>query len=403
MADTFPAETTPLLHRYRRLLELSRDLASTLDLDSLLQRIVQAAADVCAAEAASILLYDDVKQELYFQAATNLTAPSMRGLVVPMDSLAGWIVRNRQPVRINDVSRDRRHFARISQDTKFPTRSLLGVPMVAKNKVIGALEAINKKEGTFSEEDLEILGVLGAQAAVAIENSRLFQQSDLISEFIHELRTPLGSINTAAHLLKRPELSEEQRAAFLQTIQDESRRLSELATSFLDLARLESGRVQFHAQRVEPYPLLQECASVMRLPASEKQQHLVLEAPEDLPPIQADRAKLKQVLINLLSNAVKYTPAGGKITLSGEADACEFRICVCDTGRGIPPEALENLFQKFYRVPGSEHVAQGTGLGLSIARKIVEGHGGRISVKSEVGKGTTFTVHLPRGEGDGRQ
>ena len=397
MADTLPPETnTTLVHRYRRLLELSRDLASTLDLDGLLQRIVQAAADVCAAEAASILLYDDVKQELYFQAATNLTEPSMRGLVVPMDSLAGWIVRNQKPLRINDVSRDRRHFARISEDTKFLTHSLLGVPMVAKDKVIGALEAINKKDGTFSEEDLEILGVLGAQAAIAIENSRLFQQSDLISEFIHELRTPLGSINTAAHLLKRPELSEEQRATFLQAIQDESRRLSELATSFLDLARLESGRVQFRTQRFAPYTLLQECASVMRLPASEKKQNLTLEAPEDLPEIQADRAKLKQVLINLLSNAVKYTPAGGKITLSATADAEELRICVRDTGRGIPPDALQNLFQKFYRVPGSERMAQGTGLGLSIARKIVEGHGGRISVESEVGKGTTFTVHLPR-------
>ncbi|HEB65060.1 MAG TPA: GAF domain-containing protein [Chloroflexi bacterium] len=397
MADTLPPETnTTLVHRYRRLLELSRDLASTLDLDGLLQRIVQAAADVCAAEAASILLYDDVKQELYFQAATNLTEPSMRGLVVPMDSLAGWIVRNQKPLRINDVSRDRRHFARISEDTKFLTHSLLGVPMVAKDKVIGALEAINKKDGTFSEEDLEILGVLGAQAAIAIENSRLFQQSDLISEFIHELRTPLGSINTAAHLLKRPELSEEQRATFLQTIQSESRRLSELATSFLDLARLESGRVQFRTQRLAPYTLLQECTSVMRLPASEKQQNLTLEAPEDLPEIQADRAKLKQVLINLLSNAVKYTPAGGKITLSATADAEELRICVRDTGRGIPPDALQNLFQKFYRVPGSERMAQGTGLGLSIARKIVEGHGGRISVESEVGKGTTFTVHLPR-------
>lgn len=401
MADTLPPDTDlSLAHRYRSLLELSRDLASTLNLDTLLQRIVQAAADVCGAQAASILLYDDVKQELYFQAATNLTEPFMRGLVVPMDSLAGWIVRNRQPVRINDVSRDKRHFTRIAQDTQLRTHSLLGVPMIAKDKVIGALEAINKTQGTFSEEDLEILGVLGAQAAIAIENSRLFQQSDLISEFVHELRTPLGSINTAAHLLKRPELSEEQRAIFLQTIQDESRRLSELATSFLDLARLESGRVQFRAQRFAPYPLLQECASVMRLPASEKQQNFILDAPEDLPEIQADRTKLKQVLINLLSNAVKYTPAGGKITLSGEADPHELRICVCDTGRGIPPEALENLFQKFYRVPGSERMAQGTGLGLSIARKIVEGHGGRISVESEVGKGTTFTVHLPRGEGE---
>ena len=162
------------------------------------------------------------------------------------------------------------------------------------------------------------------------------------------------------------------------------------------MARLESGRVRFHTQRIAPYPLLQECVSVMRLPASEKQQALILEAPEDLPEIRADRAKLKQVFLNLLSNAVKYTPAGGKITLSAEADPEELRVRVRDTGRGIPPEAMQNLFQKFYRGPGSERMAEGTGLGLSIAGKIVEAHGGRISVESEVGKGTTFTVHLPR-------
>ncbi len=399
MADTIPLPVdNPLAQRYRRLLETSRDLASTLDLDSLLRHIVQAAADLCAAEAASILLYDDAQQELYFQAATNLTEPLMRGLVVPMDSLAGWIVRNRESVLINDVSRDKRHFAQISQDTKFPTRSLLGVPLIAKDKVVGALEAINKKEGFFSQEDRDILSALGAQAAIAIENSRLFQQSDLISEFIHELRTPLGSISTAAHLLARPELSPEQRTSLLQTVQNESRRLSELATSFLDLARLESGRVQYHAERISLPALLQECQTIMRASAAEKHQTLQVETAADLPALTADHGKLKQVLINLLSNAIKYTPEGGHITLRAEGDAQEIRISVQDTGRGIPPEALENLFQKFYRVPGSEHMAQGTGLGLSIVKKIVEGHGGHIRVESEVGKGTTFTVHLPRGE-----
>lgn len=386
-----------LVQRYHRLLEISRDLASTLDLDTLLQHIVQAAADVCEAEAASILLYDDRLQELYFQAATNLTEPLMRGLVVPMDSLAGWIVRNQQPVIINDVSKDQRHFAKISQNTNFLTHSLLGVPLVAKGKVVGALEAINKKGGEFTEEDRDVLSVLGAQAAIAIENSRLFQQSDLIAEFVHELRTPLGSIATSAHLLERPELSEDQRHLLLRTIQNESRRLSELATSFLDLARLESGRVQYHVENVQVPALLDECATIMRTKALEKQQTLRVNIASTLPTLTVDRGKIKQVLINLLSNAIKYTPQGGHITLKAESAPQEVRISVQDTGRGIPPEGLENLFQKFYRVPGSEQMAQGTGLGLSICKKIVEGHGGRISVESEVGKGTTFTVHLPIG------
>lgn len=396
MANFSIPSTNLLAQRYHRVLEISRDLASTLDLDILLQRIVEAAADVCDASAASILLYDDVKQELYFQAATNLTEPLMRGLVVPMDSLAGWIVRNRQPVIINDVRNDRRHFAKISRNTNFLTHSLLGVPLIAKDKAIGALEAINKKTGKFTEEDRDVLNILGAQAAVAIENSRLFQQSDLISEFVHELRTPLGSIATAAHLLERPELSEDQRQRLLGTIQGEARRLSELATSFLDLARLESGRAQYHLGHVDLAALLDECQVIMRNKALEKQQTLRVEVDPHLPEITADGSKLKQVLINLLSNAIKYTPEHGHILLKGEADTQEVHISVQDTGRGIPPEGMRNLFQKFYRVPGSEKMAQGTGLGLSICEKIVEGHGGRIEVESEVGKGTTFTVHLPR-------
>jgi GAF domain-containing protein len=122
----------------------------------------------------------------------------------------------------------------------------MGVPLITKDKVIGVLEVLNKQEGEFSEADEDLLTVLGAQAAVAIENSRLFQQSDLIAEFVHELRNPLASINTASYLLLRPEISPEQARQIISNIQSETMRLTTLTSSFLDLARLESGRVQFH-------------------------------------------------------------------------------------------------------------------------------------------------------------
>ena len=157
------------LDRYKRLTDISRELASTLDLEKLLNNIVQAAADLSSSEAASILLYDDVKGVLYFDAATNLTEPLMRGLVVPVDSsLAGWIVTNRQPIIINDTQHDPRHYGVIGQVTQITTTSLLGVPLIAKDKVVGALEAINKRSGSFNKEDQDILMVLGAQAAVAM-------------------------------------------------------------------------------------------------------------------------------------------------------------------------------------------------------------------------------------------
>ena len=136
-----------LLERYQSLLEISRNLASTLDLETLLNHIAQAASDLSNAQAASILLYDEIKQVLYFDAATNLEEPLMRGLIVPVEnSLAGWIVTHRQPLIISDTQKDPRHYANIAKSTNVTTTSMLGVPLIAKEKVIGVLEAINKLE-----------------------------------------------------------------------------------------------------------------------------------------------------------------------------------------------------------------------------------------------------------------
>jgi len=384
---------TALLERYQRLIEISRELASTLDLNALLQGIVHAAADLCNAEAASILLYDMGKQELYFQAATNLDEPLRRGIIVSMDSLAGWIIKEQQPVLIADVSQDARHGGEVT--TSFATRSLLGVPISTKHKVVGVLEALNKRSDQFTTQDQDLLMALGAQAAVAIENTRLFQQSDLIAEFVHELRTPIAALSTAAHLIPRQEISEEQRQRIYHTMLSETNRLSEMASSFLDVARLESGRVKFEPDIFRISVIVKDCISVVNNSLTEKHLNINVDVPKTLPLLKADRNKIKQVILNLLSNAIKYTPENGAINISGKASDKEMVLIVNDTGHGIPPEGLTHLFEKFYRVPGTAHLAPGTGLGLSICKKIIEGHGGRIEVTSEVNLGTTFKVYLP--------
>jgi K+-sensing histidine kinase KdpD len=387
---------TSLLERYRRLAEISRNLASTVDLNILLNRITHAAAQMCNAEAASILLYDESKQQLYFESATNLEEPLMRGLIVPVDgSIAGWIVTKRQPIIIDDTHGDPRHFTQIGKATNVTTNSLLGVPLIAKDKVIGALEAINKLSGSFSPEDQDVLMDLGAQAAVAIENARLFQQSDLIAEMVHELRTPLSSLRTAAHLLLREDVSEEKQRRVVEIIDHETTRLIDMTTSFLDLARLESGRIPFNIEDFEPGLMLEECIGIMQTKADENRIRLSLEKPDQLPTVRGDRDKLKQVMLNLISNAINYNKPSGSVIIRASNPPSELTLSVRDTGPGIRAADLTHLFDKFYRSQTTEKAAQGTGLGLAICKKIVDAHEGRIEVQSELGIGTVFTVHLP--------
>ena len=359
-----------LLERYLSLVEIARVLASTLDLDRLLFQIVKAAAILTNSNAASIMLYDESKNELYFQSSTNLDTKIMRGIVIPVDnSLAGTIIKTRKPIIVMNTGDDPRHYQEVGKFADYETESLLGVPMITKDKIVGVLEVINKIEGEFSEEDQDLLSALGSQAAIAIENTRLFQQSDLISEMVHELRTPLASIQTASHLLSRPELKDEQRTMIIETIQKESERLSDMTTSFLDFARLESGRVEYKKQLLDLEKLLRDAANVMQGQIDEKGLTLNVEITPPLPKIFADADKLKQVMLNLLSNAVKYNRPKGTITMGASKYKQQVSFYIRDTGIGMKPEHVKQLFQKFYRVPGSEKAASGTGLGLTISKK----------------------------------
>ncbi len=385
------------LQTYRQLAGISRDLASTLDLNMLLRRIVSIAMDLCEAEAASILLFDEKNQELIFQASTDIkNEEEMQGIVVPRDSIAGWVAVNRQPVNVADVHKDRRFYQKVEEQLKFPTNSLIAIPMIVKDKLIGVLEALNRKEGSFTSQDLEYLTVLGAQAAVAIENARLFHQSDLISELVHELRTPLTSIITICHLLEKPEIPLEDRANLVKEIQSEALRLNEMATDYLNLARLESGRSKTRFSQFSTMLLIKECCQVMQPNAAEHQVEIQTDLPGAFLDLEADRDQIKQLILNLISNAVKYNRPGGKIFIRSWEENEKIWLEIKDTGQGIPAEAIPKLFERFYRLPEDENNIPGTGLGLSICKRIVENHAGTISVVSNVGIGTSFIVQLPK-------
>jgi len=382
--------------RYQRLIEISRDLASTLDLDGLLRRIASNAVELSKAETASILLYDEQNDQLYFQVVTDPENETiMRGIVVPGDSIAGWVARNRKPVIVPDVHKDNRFFQNVEKTLDFKTRNIIATPMITKGKLIGVLETLNKRDGNFNDEDQETLMVLSAQAAVAIENSRLFQQADHIAELVHELRTPLTSIRTIAYLLQQTDVTEEDRMSLAVTIQEEASRLTRLTTNFLDVARMESGRAIFTPTKLDMSELLRECVAISSHKAHEKDVQIMIDLANDLPVVEADHDKLKQVFLNLLSNAVKYNREGGSIFIRAYPSATNMLIIIEDTGFGIPEDEIPFLFTKFFRSQNLERKAEGTGLGLSISKFIIDSHGGKISAKSKLNEGTIFTVALP--------
>lgn len=395
-SDTSAIRNYPrLLHRYARLLEITSSLASTLDLDKLLQTIVEAAQELTDSEAASLLLYDAASDQLYFEAASNIPLTGLGQAIPARDSIAGYIFNRREPLIVQDVLHDPRFFREVDLITRFQTRSILGVPLTTKDKPLGVIEAVNKRSGAFDDQDLRLLETLAAQAAIAIENTRLFTQSDVVAEMVHELRNPLTALTAAAHLLLRPELPDDQRQRLGKTIFEEVQRLNGMASDFLDLARLESGRGRLAREPLDLPGLVAETLEVLRLQAEQDQIEVLSDVDRNLPPISGDRNRLKQLLLNLLTNAVKYNRSGGTITIRLAREAGEVVLAVSDSGRGIPPESLPHIFERFYRVPEQEGRIPGTGLGLAIARRIAESHGGTIEVESESGRGTTFTVRLP--------
>ncbi|MBZ0284233.1 MAG: GAF domain-containing sensor histidine kinase [Anaerolineae bacterium] len=392
---------TLMLSRYQRLIEISQQLNSTLDLGSLLKKIISAAKELTNTEAASIMLIDPSTGDLRFEIASNIKPQDMEDIIIPKGSgIAGWVALHGEPRVIDDVTKEPTWTRKVDDTIEFQTRSILAVPLRTHNKVIGVLEGINKiGGGGWDESDINTLTTLAGQAAIAIENARLFQQSDFIAEMVHELRTPLAALKASTVLLMRPDLPDNKRSDIITTMHSETERLSRLTSDFLDLARLESGRTRLDILRFDLKKLIEESVDVVLPQASDKHVNIYIEC--DHFTASADRGKIKQVLLNLLTNAIKYNREKGEIRVqaseAGEGGEQQplVQVAVADTGYGISKEHQKHMFEKFYRVSDTAGFTQGTGLGLAIAKQIIEAHGGQITLESEQGRGSTFAITLP--------
>lgn len=230
-----------------------------------------------------------------------------------------------------------------------------------------------------------------------VENSQKSQR-DFVANVSHELKTPLTSIQGFAQaILDDTADTPEARRQAAQIIYNEAGRMHRMALDLLDLARLQAGTADLEMSSVDIGALLRNVIERFRLQAERAGVDLQLNIPDSLPTLMGDGDRLAQVFNNLLENALKFTPAGGQVTLSAAETGVDMKISVADTGRGVPQEALPHLFDRFYQVDPSRAGGEnhGAGLGLAIVQEIVQAHGGRIDIHSEVGRGTTFVIHLP--------
>jgi signal transduction histidine kinase len=234
-----------------------------------------------------------------------------------------------------------------------------------------------------------------------LEASQRDQLDRLKDEFVltasHELRSPLTSVQGFAELLMlEKEKLTPQQVETVRVILDNSRHLVRLLNDLLDLARSDAGRLAIRPQPTDLGPLIEDAARLMRGQTDAAHQSLTVALDPDLPPVEAEADRIRQILVNLLTNAHEYSPEGASISVSARVAAAEVEIAVKDNGPGIPPDQLEHIFERFVRgEAGLTQRVGGTGLGLAISKSLVELHGGRLAVSSEVGRGSTFSFGLP--------
>ncbi|MBI1877435.1 MAG: HAMP domain-containing histidine kinase [Chloroflexi bacterium] len=384
--------------RLEMMLEVSRKLHATLEMTALLRFVVEVAAEMTDTEAAAILLLDRKTGELYLETASGNLGSAIERAPIPLESsIAGWILRNGESLVMDHLLGDGHHFSEFDKLRQLEAHSILGAPLKCKEKTLGVLEIFNKRSDTgFTSDDMHLLSTLADQAAVAIENARLFEQNDEVSKLVQELCSPVTSIvNFSRLMLANPNVDTENWRNGLESVNREAVYLAQMVNDFLDLTKLETGRIQLKRQRVNLGLLAQETIERLRPQALEKNLDLSLDAKNRLPDIPGDAERLRQVMFKLVDNAIKYNRAGGSINITTSGNQVRAQVSVSDTGIGIAPSDLELIFNKFYRVRDNEANVSGTGLGLAIAKRIIQVHGGDIWVESELGVGSRFTFSLP--------
>jgi K+-sensing histidine kinase KdpD len=394
--------------------KLSKLLTTSDSMEQVVSESIRIVMDSLDCEKGLVLLYEEEDDSLVAHAPVpGLSDEQVAALRVSMTepSLAGTAFRTNAAVTSNRAEND--GWVNPGLRNLLGMKSVISVPLASGPRPIGVLEAINAKQGFFSESDQRFLGLLGSQVGSMIEAMRSRgrergllaelreldrTRTEFISMLAHELRGPMTTIMGFGYTLRDQfdKLDEEKRTRVIGTIVKEVERLSRMVNDLLDLSRMEAGTLRYE---LAPLELKEFVDSLISTHTSLQAKHIVSDdVPEEIPRVLADRDRLDQVMINLLTNATRYSPEGTAIRVNAEAEDSQVVVSVSDEGIGIPEGDADRIFEKFSMLPKPAWVKKGTGLGLFITRGILEAMNGRIWVESESGKGSTFYFSLPRAD-----
>ena len=388
-------------------------IASTLDLDEVLARVIEEGKAMIGCDMAAILLHNPEKQEIVFQVGVGLSKDDLVADHIPDHiGVAGWVLQHAQPVFLNDYQNDPR-----SQDVNFVFKdfvvhSLMAVPLVFQNQAIGVIEMFSPQEASFNEQKLNLLSTLAGFATVAIVNARLFKaereqryladssraqliQSEklnamgrLVASLAHEINNPLQSLRSGLSLLQAGNLTEAKQRQYLTVVARQVDRLTAVVERILGFYRPSQAR----PQQVNICAAVRETLMLAEKRLEEDRVVVKVILPENLPPVAMPSDQLSQIFLNLILNAAAAMPGGGHLEICAGWQPQSRLVWVSfkDNGIGILPEAIPHIFEPFYTTR-----PEGNGLGLSICYSMVLRYNGRIEVESEPVVGSTFTVFLP--------
>jgi signal transduction histidine kinase len=406
------AELARSVEELRALGVVSQAVNSTLDLQTVLDTIVAKAAQLSGTEAGVIYVYDEAKEEFELRATYGMTA-EMIAVISTHHADFSEAVRNATRTRVPDQLADLQPTSRANALVMgLGYRARLVVPLLAADKIVGALVVRRKAPGEFAASTVELLQTFAAQSVLAIQNARLFSEigekshqlaiasqhkSQFLANMSHELRTPLNAILGYTELVLDDLYGEvpEKMRNVLTRVQTNGKHLLGLINDVLDLSKIEAGQLTLSLGDYSVSEMVQSVIVAVEPLATEKKLALKSEMSPDLPPARGDERRIAQVLLNLVGNAIKFTDVG-EVAVKASATNGSLTIAVRDTGPGIPEADQAKIFEEFQQADTSVTKKKGgTGLGLSIAKRIIEMHGGQISVASKPGEGATFSITMP--------